>query len=131
MIAAARKIFAWASHIALWPLNMLAKSVTNANKRTIRWAIRNQVGAVYLTAIFWFPTLTVAGATWALVRVHEKPDDVWGPVVGLTLLITKKVMALLTYLLAQAERSIKAIRHYRRHFARPPSPGSSRGAAGS
>jgi hypothetical protein len=36
---------------------------------------------------------------------------------GLTLVIAEKVMALLTYLLAQAERSIKAIRHYRRHFS--------------
>jgi apolipoprotein N-acyltransferase len=81
----------------------------------IRWAIRKRVGVVYLAAIFWFPTLTIIGAGWALASVHQKPDDLW-PVIGAALLIAKKAMAFLYYLISQSERVIKALRHYRRHF---------------
>jgi hypothetical protein len=115
MIAEAKKIIARASSIILWPLNMLAKSVARANRRMIRWAIRRRAGVVYLAAIFWFPTLTIAGATWALVSVHEKPDNLW-PVIGATLLVAKKAMALLAYLIKQGEGLFRALRHYRRHF---------------
>jgi apolipoprotein N-acyltransferase len=111
MIATAKKIIARASSI----ITMLANSVARANRRTIRWAIRKRAGVVYLAAIFWFPVLTIAGATWALVSVHEKPNDLW-PIVGVTFLIVKKVMALLYYSLDQGERTIKAFRLYRRRF---------------
>jgi hypothetical protein len=115
MIAAAKRAIAKISSIILWPLTMLAKSVAKANRRMIRWAVGRRVGAVYMVAIFWFPTLTVAGATLALFSVHQKPDEAW-PIVGAALLIVKKVMALAYYLLEQGFRTIKALRHYRRHF---------------
>jgi hypothetical protein len=117
MIAAAKRIIARISSIIFWPLNMLAKSVTKANKRMIRWAIRRRVGFMYLFAIFWFPTLTVCGLIWALLSVHEKPDDAWGPVAGIILVILKKVLALISYVIDQLRRSLKAIRNYRRHFS--------------
>ena len=116
MIAAIKKIIARISSIIFWPLNMLAKSVTKANRKMIRWAVRKRIGAVYLLAIFWFPAPTVGVMTWALVSIREKPDDAWGPLAGVIALIFKKVIALLSYLLDQLDRIIKAIRNYRRHF---------------
>jgi hypothetical protein len=94
---------------------MLAKSVAKANRVVIRWAIRRRSGVAYLAAIFWFPTLTAAGLTWALVSIHEKPSDLW-PVVTVGLVFAKKFLAIVWYLIQQYERIIKALRHYRRHF---------------
>lgn len=103
------------SSILSWPLTMLAASVARANRAIIRWAIRRRLGLMYLAAIFWFPTLTVAALTWALVSVHIKPGDAW-PAVSLALLVTNKFLAIVWYLTQQYERIIKAVRHYRRHF---------------
>jgi hypothetical protein len=121
MIAAARKITARAASFIFWPLTMLGKPITRTNRKLIRWAIRKQVGAVYVAALFWAPALSVAGLTWAVLSVHQKPVDAWGPAVGLALLIAKKVMALFSYLLDQHFRAIKALRHYRRHFGKADS----------
>jgi hypothetical protein len=94
---------------------MFIKTVARANRKIIRWAVRNRLGSAYLFAIFWVPMLTIAGITWAIFSIHEKSDDIW-PFIGIVLLAVKKVMALMTYVLSQAERTFKAMRHYRRHF---------------
>ena len=115
MIAAVRKIVARISSIIRWPLIMLTASVVKANKRIIRWAIRRRAGWAYLLAIFWFPALTVAGLVWALFSVHQKPADLW-PVASVAIVFVNKFLAIVLYALQQSERTIKAARHYRRHF---------------
>jgi apolipoprotein N-acyltransferase len=115
MIAASKRIIAKISSIILWPLTMLAANIARANRKIIRRAIRWRSGPAYLVAIFWFPTMTVAGLAWAIASVHEKPDDLW-PVLGAIVLVVKKVMAIVAYVVEQAERAVRALRHYRRHF---------------
>ncbi|MBV9461208.1 MAG: hypothetical protein JO141_27365 [Bradyrhizobium sp.] len=71
---------------------------------------------MYLLVIFWFPSLMVAGLIWALASVHEKPSDLWPAfaVLGLILLVTKKIVAIVYYpVVVQGDRIIKALRHYR------------------
>jgi hypothetical protein len=113
------RIFARISSIILWPLTFLARRVTKANRRTIRWAIRKRYGAAYLAVIFWFPALTLAGLIWALVSVRVKPSDL-GPtlaVVSVIFVFAQKLLAIVHYLVVvQGDRTIKALRHYRRHF---------------
>src|SRR5260370_17854180 len=115
MIAASKRIIARISTIILWPLTILVANIARANRKIIRRAIRWRSGSAYLVAIFWFPTMTVAGLAWALVSVQEKPDDLW-PVFGAIVLVVKKVMAIVAYLAEQATRSFNPLRHYRRHF---------------
>jgi len=115
MIAASKRIIARISSIILWPLTMLAANIARANRKIIRRAIRWRSGTAYLVAIFWFPTMTVAGLAWAITSAHEKPDDLW-PVLGAIVLVVKKVMAIVAYLAEQAGRSVRALRHYHRHF---------------
>ena len=114
-IAAAKKIIATISSVIFWPLNMLAANVVRANRKAIRWAIRRRNGSVYLAAIFWFPTLVMIAATWALFSIHEKPNEAL-PIVTAIAVVAKKVLALIYYVVQQLERIIKAVRHYRRHF---------------
>lgn len=116
MIAAARRTLAKISSIVFCPITMLANSVVMTNKRVIRWAIRRRAGWAYLSAIFWFPVLTVAGLTWALVSIHEKPDKL-SPTVGVVAILAKKFLAIVWYLVQQAERVFKALRYYRRRFS--------------
>jgi len=59
-----------------------------------------------------FPALTFGALVWAIFAVHVRPDDVWGPVWGLALLVAKKIMALLLYLLEEFYRIRKALRMY-------------------
>jgi len=115
VIATAKNIVASVSNIITWPLNILATNVTTANKRLIRWAVRKRVGAAYLLALFWFPALTVAGLLWVLVSIHQRPDALW-PIATAVIFFVNKFMFLLLYVVKQYERSVRALRHYRRHF---------------
>lgn len=121
MIAASKRIIARVSSIALWPLTMLAANIARLNRKIVRWAIRRRCGPAYLVAMFWVPTITVAGIVWAIAYIHQKPNVPW-PALGVVLVIVKKVLALVAYILEQAKRSIKAMRLYRRVFrsARDP-----------
>jgi len=115
MIAAIKRTHAKLSRIALWPLAKLTANITRANRKIIRRAIRRRSGAAYLFAIFWFPTMTAAGIIWAVLSIHQKPDDLW-PMLGVILLVAKKVMALLVFIAQQAAQNVKALYYYRRHF---------------
>jgi hypothetical protein len=115
MIAAARKIVAKISSIIRWPLTMLTASVVKANKRMIRWAIRKRAGWAYLLAIFWFPALTATGLIVAVFSVRQNPTEAW-PVAGVAIVFVNKFLAIVLYALQQSERTVKAARHYRRHF---------------
>jgi apolipoprotein N-acyltransferase len=110
-IEAAKRITARISNIALWPLAILIATVTKANRRTIRWAIRHRNGTVFLVAILWFPTLTIVGLVWAIASIHEKPNDLW-PLLGVILVGVKKALALIAYGLEQATLIRKALRLY-------------------
>jgi hypothetical protein len=90
-IEAAKRIFERISNIALWPLNRLVMSAKRANRKTIRWAVRKRNRPLFLFAILWLPTLTAGGFVWAVISMHVKPDDPWGPIGGLILLAINKV----------------------------------------
>jgi len=80
----------------------------------MRYAIRTRDKPLLLFAMLRFPALTFGALAWAIFSVRVKPDDVWGPVIGLALLVAKKIMALILYALDEAYRVRKALRMYRR-----------------
>lgn len=99
----------------LWPFIMLAMKTTQANRAMIRWAVRNRAGPIYVFAIFWAPSLTLGLLIWALISAHVSPGTAW-PLLTIILFLINKTLALLYFLMQQASRMSKAVRHYRRHF---------------
>lgn len=114
IIEEAKRIFTRISNIVLWPLSILTAKLKKANRNTMRYAIRTRDKPLLLFAMLRFPALTFGALTWAIFSVRVKPDDAWGPVMGLAFLLAKKIMALLLYALDEAYRIRKALRMYRR-----------------
>jgi hypothetical protein len=111
---AIKRVFTRISNVALWPLSILTAKVKKANRDTMRYAIRTRDKPLLLFAMLRFPALTFGALGWAIFSAHVKPDDVWGPVIGLALLVAKKILALLYYALEEAYKVRRALRMYRR-----------------
>lgn len=112
--AAVRRIVAVIVNAALRPIAKLAKYAAKANRKMMRWAVRNDCGPLYLFAIFWGPTLSLAALIWASVAALHAPKTAGALMV--VLVVANKALSVLLYALNQIERVSKAARHYRRHF---------------
>ena len=104
----------------LWPLAMLNASIAKANRRIIRWAIRNRNRFAYLFAIFWVP-VTIGGLlAWVLVAVPIKVDgSTFMSVAMVVILVIKKILVAILYLMEEAMRTWPRLDHYRREFSEP------------
>ncbi len=107
MIATIKNAVAAISKIVLWPLTMLAKSVTKANRHMIRWAFRHDSRAAYLLAIFWAPALIVAGVIWLAVAMPPKPATLL--VFGISIFVPNKALGVALVVAQQLAGSVKAL----------------------
>lgn len=101
----------------LWPFAVLNAKIAKANRRIIRWAIRNRNRFAYLFAIFWVPVAIGGLFAWILVATPIKAEgSTYMSVVMVVIIVITKIMVAITYLLGEAMRTLPRLDHYRREF---------------